>query len=503
MNEKDTFKFGASKVYHSDFAVWAWFSVEKKWFSARVAIVPCEVPLLFSQRVLAGLGMKLDVAAYRADLGHLDLVGVKLTKSVTGHPALVVSCFPDREPPKLDVSTASEIWIPGREVYMACAASAPLFFPKKLPMAIQNMLMSEEIVQGATFFAWWKQANQSRDFWVETDDEMVRVHVCPRKDFFNLTLWNTTLVDLKQKLLDSLSEDCIVEFMPCLGEGVEVQMLKVDWRSDQCMLPAVPHCLWIGRSRFLKIKNKERAGPPHASCSSLAMEDVEGRAHSGAAGDECGGASILDSARTSGHGGGAKGGRVGARCQTSGGVEQDESVSAEGGSGEVGDPMPNKITRGVLMKLIRDCRATPAQTVLPFGKFRGWMYSEVPQQYMAWAVEEVKASLGADDDLVRFATWSKDELERRIQAKAPAQTCRLAKDPEALAKVPPPSLETMMAASSAGSDTSWQRIRTSRKGRREPEMEEEVESENPAEEIRSLERRLEALKRMEKNKNMR
>ena len=75
----------------------------------------------------------------------------------------------------------------------------------------------------------------------------------------------------------------------------------------------------------------------------------------------------------------------------------------------------------------------------------------------------------------------------------------LARDPEALAVIPPPAMEM-------GSEGSvWSRVssRASRKGRRDSDMEVGMPSPDPQAERAMLERRLEELKRQEKEKNMR
>ena len=47
-----------------------------------------------------------------------------------------------------------------------------------------------------------------------------------------------------------------------------------------------------------------------------------------------------------------------------------------------GISLPTKPTRGLMIKLIRDHRSTPSQTVVPFGRFKGYMYQEVPEPYL-------------------------------------------------------------------------------------------------------------------------
>ena len=116
-DHEEHFRFGASRVYASQFGVIAWFATQKRWFAVRVAIVPCKVPLLFSRPILAGLGMTYDVAAQKAQLNALSLADVPLLSSPTGHPALNVNEFAgSKHPPWPD--DAKELYIPSERAYI-------------------------------------------------------------------------------------------------------------------------------------------------------------------------------------------------------------------------------------------------------------------------------------------------------------------------------------------------------------------------------------------------
>ena len=83
---EDRFKFGASRIYVSKFAVDAWFCIERRWFMVSVAVVPCKVPLLFSKPVLGGLGMVYHVSEQKVDLKFLGLEAISVRSGRTGHP---------------------------------------------------------------------------------------------------------------------------------------------------------------------------------------------------------------------------------------------------------------------------------------------------------------------------------------------------------------------------------------------------------------------------------
>lgn len=140
-----------------------------------------------------------------------------------------------------------------------------------------------------------------------------------------------------------------------------------------------------------------------------------------------------------------------------------------------GITMPDKPTRGWLMRAIRDASNTPADTVVPFGKFKGWMYREIPAPYLEWAMAEVEGNPNSSMDLQRLASWAKSEKTKGKTVLS--KTRSLATDPEALAKIPPPSVKDMFDGPS-GSDASWSQVSTTRsKGtpvRRQMSEEEEI-----------------------------
>lgn len=117
-------------------------------------------------------------------------------------------------------------------------------------------------------------------------------------------------------------------------------------------------------------------------------------------------------------------------------------------------PMPAKPTRGLLMRLLRDSRTTPSNTVVPFGRYKGWMYHEVPMGYIQWAIKEIKQNPKAHEDLVRLGS---QEIERRATSLGMAAKTDLGRDPEALAVVPPPAT-TLEKGMSSSSEASWSKV---------------------------------------------
>ena len=177
VEEKDQFKFGASRIHPSMFAIWEIFEVGGKLIRVKVAIVQCRVPLLFSRTVLAKLGMVYHVGAQRADLTHLGLFDLEMAVSETGHPAFVVTDIGDRAncgseflwsgDPEVQLCDSSVVEQYMAEPIHAGGGSAqsfrPLFFPKKISTTVNNMLQDPDL-SPSSFFMWWKSANQEEIF---------------------------------------------------------------------------------------------------------------------------------------------------------------------------------------------------------------------------------------------------------------------------------------------------------------------------------------------------
>ncbi|CAE6927736.1 unnamed protein product [Symbiodinium sp. CCMP2456] len=67
--------------------------------------------------------------------------------------------------------------------------------------------------------------------------------------------------------------------------------------------------------------------------------------------------------------------------------------------------IPQKATKGLILKLIRESLNTPDNTLMTIGRWRGSEYQEIPQSYGVWAVREVERSDNSHPDLVRYARW--------------------------------------------------------------------------------------------------
>ena len=79
----------------------------------------------------------------------------------------------------------------------------------------------------------------------------------------------------------------------------------------------------------------------------------------------------------------------------------------------LGVDYPDKATKGILFKLIREAVNTLANTLMTIGRWRGCEYHEIPQDYGRWALEEITRSVNCHPDLVRYARWWQAEQEAK------------------------------------------------------------------------------------------
>ena len=475
VDESEKFRFGASRIHESSFSVWAKFVVEGQTFAVNVAIVACRVPLLFSRSVLSRLGMVYRLEEGVADLETLGVKKLKLGVSETGYPTIPVTDYGDGlKGAKISVFDhgwgedpdirflASEQYMPAAVVQTGHVTETCIFYPKKVSPAVHAML-TQTTLSPVAFYPWWKSASQSRDFWIETKTHLYRIHVVPRMAAFKPSAWKTTKTDLYQKLLDTLHKSCTVEAVPCNSDGVFVhQQILGNWHevSEDEYQNLTKHGLWIGRSCFPRLPSScaETNPVPKTDVSErsaqVAMEDEQGRADCRGACDGSGGAPKLDSAGVESHSYRAAGDPVsceGEEPALKGLTQMTLSQLTERAVKE-GLSLPPRPTRGLLMRMLRDKVQLESDNVMNFGKFRGWLYQEVPTEYTQWAVKEAEANANSSPDLVRFASWAKTELQRQdgVISSLPRRPNNK-EDPEVKAMVPCPDIDVMTWTSSMAS----------------------------------------------------
>ena len=119
---------------------------------------------------------------------------------------------------------------------------------------------------------------------------------------------------------------------------------------------------------------------------------------------------------------------------------------------EEGVSLPEKPTRGLMIKLLREKVQPAGEQVVTFGKYKSWMYKEISETYLKWAIKETDANTNASPDLVKLANWAKEDLEKRATEARVAGAVPASEDPEVKAKYPPPPM------SLSGSSASWSMV---------------------------------------------
>ena len=283
--QHEHFKFGGDKLFLSKKAWCFWLNICGKWFVLKVSELDTDVPLLLSRPALAQLGMRYDLPANMASFGALNLTDVPLQTTSTGLPAVSVASSSSPAPrwPKGIKWDLVEIFAPSEKVaYMVrhagdvVEAHKKLFYPKKMdPMVIRNL--SAEHLRPEWFQGWWRENKFLRDFWIEGDFYIDRIHVIPRRDPFDPRDWQTSDGGLKECLLVSLGDTRMSTCIPCTSCGKPFMMSNA-WRSE---VKVKGQQLWIGRSRFLRpqvagaLQSRSPGSPnPGDVQTCLGMEDA-------------------------------------------------------------------------------------------------------------------------------------------------------------------------------------------------------------------------------------
>ena len=311
IKQNEVFKFGGPRLFPSTKAVVCWFCLKGKWWLLKVSAVSVDVPLLISRTALASLGMTYDIRGNTADFMALGLQQVGLGFTSTGHPSLDVTSFIEKAPDypdKIDWSLTEVFVHPFKnvgetdfgvngEVYMASSLNTGwhrLFYPK-IEGHLEELMVSENF-NGETFLNWWHQQHDiDRDFWVEREDVLVRIHVTPRRTFFDPRTWRTKDEDLKTQLLQELGECRETTCVPC-SRGIPVLSIHHSWREENG--PRADF-LWIGRSLFKRqVRQQFDRSPPTPAdehCAYFTMEDEQGPVDPGIGGSSGGGPQRVDS----------------------------------------------------------------------------------------------------------------------------------------------------------------------------------------------------------------
>ena len=195
IEQDENFKFGGPKIYQSTRstrAVVGWLAINGRWFMIKVSVVAASVPLLLSRPVLAALGMNYKMASNVADFTQLDLKEVFLGFTATGHPCVnavdfgpVTPSWPEKVDWSLTEVHVPDLALTAFEAYTVSAASGlgrSMFYPKVRGHV--HELLSRDVLPPEPFLHWWKEQSFSRDFWIETEHDLLRIHVDSKTDLF-------------------------------------------------------------------------------------------------------------------------------------------------------------------------------------------------------------------------------------------------------------------------------------------------------------------------------
>ena len=285
------FRFGASRLFHANFSATIVIQIRDRVFMLRASVVQGEVPLLMSRGALSKLGMVYDLEGHSAQFKHLGIERFSLMTTDSGHPAIPVTpkCVPGmRWPSPQEWANSEVIIVPSAtsqyvafmtstsDARDAHASSAPLdpkenktpsadrppgqniFYPKKIYACARNLLSAESF-NLQHFAAWWSKTPISKDFWIECADSFIRIHVVPRRGLFDPSRWETSQIEVKDKLLGSVG-------LVRSSHGISCSTLAgLDAIHDlwQDQRDAQQPVLWVGRTVFSRaVARAPLYGPP-------------------------------------------------------------------------------------------------------------------------------------------------------------------------------------------------------------------------------------------------
>ena len=375
--ETDSFRFGASRVYSSSYAAVVSIQIEGKWILLKAADIHGDLPLLVSRGVLADLGMIYDLKNHKADFTALNVQGMQLWTTPTGHPALSVhpgKGIPGNMRPKAwDVSRSlrGEVQIMAQSAYMAVRASVPgaqlaedavpaterldyghglggyqhILYAKKLSPEVRNLLIGE-VFHVDSFLRWWEGTKINSDFWLETPSTLIRIHVVPRKAPLD---WQTNQHVLRSDLLRALGSfrtTCAVSCKSLRELPVANDMWDKVTRRQKGTF--VMQCLWVGRTVFncraprACLLQPEAPGPGYGQSGAMADEQDGATRRDDSTWDEP--KPVMDRDRAAQLDGRDEGG--GQEDYIAKGAEPDEATGTSRGSGQDRSPLQHEDAKG-------------------------------------------------------------------------------------------------------------------------------------------------------------
>ncbi|CAE7658216.1 RE1 [Symbiodinium sp. CCMP2456] len=391
INEKESFRFGASRVYESSYAAVILTKVGGTWLAVKAAVIHGDIPLLLSRPLLASLGMMFDVEHNVANFRKINVEGLKLASTTSGHPALMVQCIGSSA---IDPSSVPKAWgnkeleiLKTRGAYMsfvvghgeavlreskqgevsegdrrAVVGNPNLFYAKKISPAIYEALVADSLNMN-TFLGWWNSTAITNDFWIETEHKLIRVHVTPRGAHVqtaDIQCYGSAAAFSTEQHNAHATRNLVMSTRPAPWK-----MNKVELQQECARLGIAFHPRWtVPELRHLLSEHNEITPMFPKRLTSMSLPELRAEAEA------------------------------------------------------IGIGYGPKETKGSLMLRIRDAVA-PDQTIMTVGRHRGVPYVEIPDNYGAWASEEERVNgTNMHPDLKRYVTWRREKKEQQEDPSA-------------------------------------------------------------------------------------
>ncbi|CAE7504439.1 RE2 [Symbiodinium natans] len=391
VRESEAFRFGTGKIHHSSFHVVISFKLGAKVVELKTSIINGDVPLLLSKGALAQMGMVFDVAANCADFGAVGLKAFELITTSSGHPAIpIVPASPAQSAVRLVISDHDPS---SNGQYTAFAVSAfstlrpkpdptttsdsvqcfptdskvqqyRIFYDKKLSTEVKELLTQDRL-PAQSFIAWWGQTKITSDFWLEGEFAWHRM--------------------TRRKLLSRCSGLAEV-LLPSIACHALLPLIRIVMSAPCPPTSRPPAINKMSKTQLLAECNRLGLVVHHGwSCpeiKAVIMEDRMNKAES-----EPG--YIMKSI---------------AKLNLPELKQKADSLNVQ---------YPSNVTKGALLRLVRESLNTPATELMQIGKFRGYEFGEIPDSYGSWALKEIKMSSNAHPELVRYARWWEENQKKR------------------------------------------------------------------------------------------
>ncbi|CAE7468389.1 RE2 [Symbiodinium natans] len=356
--ECEAFRFGTGKIYYSSFYVILTFTFGNKLVQVRTSVITGDIPLLLSKTVLGKLGMLYDVEGGKADFTKVGIQNYRLATTPSGHPAILIVPAPPPISGGADL-LAEDLRLEPLAAYMAFAVSCRSPMGASSPSQLYGFFHDKKL------------------------DPSVR-NMLAHEKFEHHTFYAWWLGT-------SIAGDFWVETFDSWIRWLEptVDVIGASEADRQCPLP--PQSMRPAISKMGKVQLLEEALRlglvVHRSWS---VEEIKSAIMEHTAQEDQNDPTMMMK---------RMGNMTLAELKlkaTSLGVEYNE-----------------RVTKGNLLRLVRDHVGTEDTELMKVGRFRGYEFREVPTSYATWVAQEYKRADTMDPDLVRFLRWHENKEKQK------------------------------------------------------------------------------------------